>query len=88
MNPQTPERICSLVDAHLNKEFAKLQSKNHMTIGKTSEGMPWVTDYGHWNYKAASRATQVSLFDLFLCVSCSRMGLIETMRIGGLRPDA
>ncbi|KAM5539708.1 hypothetical protein V8D89_006521 [Ganoderma adspersum] len=58
VNPQTPGLIQPLVDAHLKKEFAKLQSKNILTIKKTSDGMPWVADYKHWNYEAASRATE------------------------------
>ena len=66
--PQTPERIFSLAEAHLKKEFAKLQSKNSLTITKASDGMPWVTKYEHWNYMAASRATEVCLLSFLMLV--------------------
>ncbi|PIL29256.1 hypothetical protein GSI_09306 [Ganoderma sinense ZZ0214-1] len=58
VNPQTPELIELLVKAHLEKEFAKLQTKNVLTIKNIGDGMPWVTDPKDPNYEAASRATE------------------------------
>lgn len=49
----------TLVFSHLESEFAKLNSKNKMTIEDLHGGKPWVADINHWNYEAAIRATQV-----------------------------
>nr|VWO99513.1 N/A [Ganoderma boninense] len=62
VNPQTPELIELLVRAHLQKEFAKLESKNTLTITNIGDGMPWVTDPEDPNYEAASRATKARPF--------------------------
>ncbi|KAF9040057.1 hypothetical protein BJ165DRAFT_1495105 [Panaeolus papilionaceus] len=56
--PQTPENVDPLVIDHLQKEFAKLGSKNTLKIEKPNGGKPWVADYHHWNYDAAKRATR------------------------------
>jgi Cys-Gly metallodipeptidase DUG1 len=56
--PQTPEAVDPLVIAHLQKEFAKLGSKNKLTVESLSGGKPWVADHRHWNYEAAKRATK------------------------------
>jgi Cys-Gly metallodipeptidase DUG1 len=42
----------------LEAEFAKLNSKNKLTIEDLHGGKPWVEDHRHWNYEAAKRATQ------------------------------
>ncbi|KAI0768251.1 CNDP dipeptidase [Trametes elegans] len=57
--PQTPENIEALVVKHVETEFAKLNSKNKMTIENMGGGRPWAADYKHWNYEAARRATEV-----------------------------
>lgn len=57
--PQTPEAVAPLVFAHLESEFAKLNTKNKMTIEDLHGGKPWVADINHWNYAAAIRATIV-----------------------------
>jgi Cys-Gly metallodipeptidase DUG1 len=49
------------VKTYLEAEFAKLNSKNKMTIEHLHGGKPWVTDHKHWNYEAAKRATEVSV---------------------------
>ncbi|KAI0357857.1 CNDP dipeptidase [Trametes cingulata] len=56
--PQTPEAIDALVRKHLEAEFAKLKSKNKLKIENAGSGRPWAADYKHWNYEAATRATE------------------------------
>ena len=46
------------VRAHLEKEFAKLQTKSALKIENLSDGKPWVASIDHWNYQAAERATK------------------------------
>ncbi|KAI5120388.1 hypothetical protein M0805_000168 [Coniferiporia weirii] len=55
---QTPDLIDPLVFAYLKSEFAKLGSKNTMHVENLHGGKPWVEDPNHWNYVAASRATE------------------------------
>jgi acetylornithine deacetylase/succinyl-diaminopimelate desuccinylase-like protein len=57
--PQTPEKVDPLVIKYLHDEFAKLGSKNTMSVENLHGGKPWVEDYKHWNYEAAHRATEV-----------------------------
>ena len=56
---QTPATIDPLVIKYLNDEFAKLKSKNKMSIESLHGGKPWVADTNHWNYQAAKVATKV-----------------------------
>jgi len=56
--PQTPEAVDPLVKAHVEKEFAKLRSKNKLTVESLHGGKPWVADHRHWNYEAAKKATK------------------------------
>lgn len=56
--PQTPEAVDPLVISYLKSEFAKLNSKNTLTIEGMHGGKPWVTDHKHWNFEAAKRATR------------------------------
>jgi len=58
--PQTPENVDPLVIKYLQDEFAKLGSKNTISVENLHGGKPWVEDYKHWNYEAAHRATEVS----------------------------
>ena len=62
--PQTPTLIEPLVFAYVEQEFAKLNSKNKLKIENLHGGEPWVADYKHWNYEAASRATEARLVPL------------------------
>jgi Cys-Gly metallodipeptidase DUG1 len=65
--PQTPDNVDPLVIAHLEKAFAKLESKNKLTVESLHGGKPWVADHRHWNFEAAKKATKVcpvSLSDL------------------------
>ncbi|KAL5520720.1 hypothetical protein ACEPAF_2722 [Sanghuangporus sanghuang] len=55
---QTPEQLDPLVSRYLEFEFAKLLSKNKLSVESLHGGKPWVADPNHWNYVAASRATQ------------------------------
>jgi hypothetical protein len=57
--PQTPERVDPLVITYIESEFAKLNSKNKLTIESLHGGKPWVTDVNHWNFEAAKAATRV-----------------------------
>ncbi|KAG5637215.1 hypothetical protein H0H81_005378 [Sphagnurus paluster] len=56
--PQTPELIEPLVTFFLESEFAKLKSKNSLTVEHLHGGKPWVTDHNHWNFEAAKAATR------------------------------
>ena len=57
---QTPAEIREKVERYLQVEFDKLNTKLTMNIEYLGDGMPWVTDYTHWNYQAAKIATNVS----------------------------
>jgi hypothetical protein len=58
--PQTPESVNPLVISHLEKEFDKLKSKNKLNIRVfPGASKPWSEDWKHWNYQAASRATEL-----------------------------
>lgn len=52
-----PDAVVKLVQDYVNQEFAKLKSKNKMTI-EGSGGAPWYADPNHWNYVAAAKATE------------------------------
>ncbi|RDB17221.1 Cys-Gly metallodipeptidase dug1 [Hypsizygus marmoreus] len=56
--PQTPALVDPLVIAYLEAEFAKLNSKNTLTVESLHGGKPWVEDVNHWNYEAAKVATK------------------------------
>ncbi|TFK53202.1 CNDP dipeptidase [Heliocybe sulcata] len=56
--PQTPDKINPLVVKYLESEFAKLNSKNQLSVECLHGGKPWVADIKHWNYEAAIKATQ------------------------------
>lgn len=53
----TPEKVIELVKQYVEKEFAKLGSKNKVAI-EGEGGAPWYADPNHWNYVAANKATQ------------------------------
>lgn len=59
--PQTPENVAPLVISYVEQEFAKLKSKNTLKIEMLGGGKPWIADYKHWNYEAATRATEVAI---------------------------
>jgi hypothetical protein len=62
--PQTPQNVDPLVISYIESEFAKLNSKNTLTIENLHGGKPWVTDHTHWNFEAAKRATKVRICSL------------------------
>lgn len=55
----TPKAVSDLVVDYVNKEWAKIGSKNKMEIeGDPNGGKPWYADPNHWNYAAATKATE------------------------------
>ena len=40
-------------------EFAKLSTKNTMKVEMLSGGSPWLADINHWNFRAATTATEL-----------------------------
>ncbi|KIJ16291.1 hypothetical protein PAXINDRAFT_168450 [Paxillus involutus ATCC 200175] len=56
--PQTPELVIPLVTQYIQSEFAKLNSKNKMSVEYLHGGKPWVADVNHWNFEAAKRAIE------------------------------
>lgn len=60
--PQTPDNVNPLVISYLESEFAKLKTKNKLTIEDMHGGRPWVADVKHWNFEAAIAATKVGVF--------------------------
>ncbi|KIY49843.1 CNDP dipeptidase [Fistulina hepatica ATCC 64428] len=58
--PQTPEAVEPLVISYLQDEFAKLGSKNKLTVENLHGGRPWIADFKHWNFEAAIRATKAT----------------------------
>ncbi|GAA5946373.1 hypothetical protein JCM3775_004771 [Rhodotorula graminis] len=53
-----PEEVGKLVEKYLKDEFAKLNSKNTLKVEMLHGGKPWVTSIEHWNFKAATAATE------------------------------
>jgi len=56
--PQTPAIVIPLVKAYIESEFAKLNSKNTMSVEYLHGGKPWVADVNHWNFEAARKAIE------------------------------
>ncbi|KJA23862.1 hypothetical protein HYPSUDRAFT_39388 [Hypholoma sublateritium FD-334 SS-4] len=56
--PQTPDAVDPLVIEHLNNAFAKLGSKNILSVENLHGGKPWMADHRHWNFEAAKKATK------------------------------
>ena len=56
----TPEAVSALCTSYLEAEFAKLGSKNTLKIETLHGGKPWLSDVNHWNYDAASKATETN----------------------------
>jgi len=54
----TPGEVAPLVTKYLEEEFSKLGSKNTLKIEALHGGKPWMSDPEHWNFKAASKATE------------------------------
>ncbi|KAL8281066.1 hypothetical protein RQP46_006424 [Phenoliferia psychrophenolica] len=54
----TPDDVNALVQTYLAEEFAKLGSKNTFKVEMLSGGMPWVASIDHWNFRAATKATE------------------------------
>ena len=56
-NMDLPE-VDALVFAHLDREWAKLNSNNTFTREMMHAGKWWVASPNHWNFVAASKAVQ------------------------------
>ncbi|KAN0062566.1 hypothetical protein ACQY0O_005098 [Thecaphora frezii] len=54
----TPDKVTELVTKYVEAEFAKIGSKNTMSIASEHGGKPWLADPNHWNYEAAIKATE------------------------------
>ncbi|KAF8749840.1 CNDP dipeptidase [Rhizoctonia solani] len=54
----TPEVVDSIVKRYIEYEFGLLNSKCKLTVEALSGGKPYLTDPNHWNFVAASNATQ------------------------------
>jgi Cys-Gly metallodipeptidase DUG1 len=55
----TPKVVSDLVVDYVNKQWEKLGSKNKMIIeGDPNGGAPFYSDPTHWNFTAASKATE------------------------------
>ncbi|KAI8913618.1 hypothetical protein EDD86DRAFT_187496 [Gorgonomyces haynaldii] len=55
---QEPAEISRLVEAHCKAEFAKLKTKNTMTIATGHAGKWWVADPNTWSFVAARKAVE------------------------------
>ncbi|BFZ57476.1 hypothetical protein PYCC9005_004528 [Savitreella phatthalungensis] len=54
---QTGE-VSALVQKHIETEFAKLGSKNTVSVEELHAGKPWYSSPDHWNFRAAAKATE------------------------------
>lgn len=52
----TPERVRDLVYEHIEKEFEKLKSPNHMSLKIDKGSPPWICNPDGDNFQAAARA--------------------------------
>ncbi len=73
----------------MQQEFAKLNSKTTLKIEKVADGLPWLEDYDHWNYKAACRATEVcftpqSYMAGRLHADCDTLSVGDLQEVAGL----
>jgi len=55
---QDPEKVKKVVTAHLEKEFAKLNSPNKMSVILSHGAKAWLSNPTHPNYEAGARATE------------------------------
>ncbi|CAG8565833.1 24098_t:CDS:2 [Dentiscutata erythropus] len=53
-----PNRVNELVEKYLKDEFAKLGSKNTISVECLHGAKPWIANPNHWNYVAASNAVE------------------------------
>ena len=53
-----PGHLTDLVKKYVKSEFAKLKSKNHLTVECISSGKPWLSDVNHWNFVAGAKAME------------------------------
>lgn len=53
-----PDQVAAIAKGYIEAEFAKLGSKNKLTVETLSGGKPWVSDVNHWNYQAGIKATE------------------------------
>ena len=53
-----PEKVAEVVRAHVEREFAKLNSPNKMNLALDKAGFPWYRDPNVPNFRAAALATK------------------------------
>ncbi|GAA5850361.1 hypothetical protein JCM8547_001846 [Rhodosporidiobolus lusitaniae] len=56
--PLDPDEVNVTVEKYLKDEFAKLASKNTLTVEALHGGKPWVASIDHWNFRAAAKAVE------------------------------
>eukprot|EP00978_Attheya_sp_CCMP212_P016827 scaffold44458_cov52-Attheya_sp.AAC.1 len=56
---QDPKEIKAAMDAHLQTEFAKLESPNKITLTELHGAKAWLTDHEHPNFEAAAKAIEI-----------------------------
>jgi len=53
-----PAKVEPLVKKYLEDEFAKLNTKNTLSVEALHGGKPWLSDPTHWNFEAGAKATE------------------------------
>ena len=53
-----PGQVSTLVKQHVDAAFAKLGTKNTLAVEELHAGKPWYSSPDHWNFRAASVATE------------------------------
>ncbi|KAI0634043.1 CNDP dipeptidase [Trametes polyzona] len=59
VNPQMRDKVTHVVKKYVCDQFDAIGTKNKMCIDRLDGADAWVTDYKHWNYEAAAKATQM-----------------------------
>ena len=54
----SPETVTQLCTGFLEHEFAKLGTKNTLSIETLHAAKPWLSNPNHWSYRAAAKATE------------------------------
>lgn len=54
----TTDNVAKVTQAYIEEKFAELKSKNTMKIESLHAGKPWYSNPDHWNFRAASKATE------------------------------
>ena len=54
----TPENVSKLTTDYIEKVFSELGTKNTLKVEMLHAGKPWYSSPDHWNFRAASKATE------------------------------